>query len=201
MKRIASTGLIVSALIFGMASCNQEQGAVEEAQQANEQKFEDTEMEDRKLNQSDFLTQAASNGMLEVQAGRLAQQEGLLQEVKSYGQRMVTDHTQANDKLKALASQLNITLPDSMSQEHLEQLQKLRNADGAEFDRQYMDLMVSSHENAVSMFEDASNNMENVEVKSFASNTLPILRQHLDSARQLDRALDEDANMGTPTEQ
>ena len=201
MKRIASTGLIVSALIFGMASCNQEQGAVEEAQQANEQKFEDTEMEDRKLNQSDFLTQAASNGMLEVQAGRLAQQEGLLQEVKSYGQRMVTDHIQANDKLKALASQLNITLPDSMSQEHLEQLQKLRNADGAEFDRQYMDLMVSSHENAVSMFEDASNNMENVEVKSFASNTLPILRQHLDSARQLDRALDEDANMGTPTEQ
>lgn len=202
MKKFASTGLIIGAFLFGMASCNQEQGAVEEAQTANEEKFEDTPMEERKISQSDFMTQAASNGMLEVEAGRLAQQKGLMQEVKSYGQTMVNDHTKANDQLKTLASQLNITLPGSMSQEHMDQLKNLQGLNGAEFDREYMELMVSSHENAVSIFEDASNNMENAEVKSFATTTLPVLRQHLDRANQLNEAMQkDDMNVATPTEQ
>lgn len=202
MRRIASTGLIIGAVLLGMASCNQEQGAVEEAQTANEEKFEGTQMEDRKVSQSDFMTQAASNGMLEVEAGRLAQQKGLMQEVKDYGQTMVNDHTTANNQLKTLASQLNIILPDSMSQEHLDQLQSLRDKNGAEFDREYMDLMVSSHENAISLFEDASNNMENAEVKRFATTTLPVLRQHHARANQLNETLDsDDVNVATPTEQ
>lgn len=202
MKKIASTGLIAAAFLFGVASCNQEQGAVEEAQEVNEQQAEGSAMEDQMTNMSDFMTQAASSGMLEVEAGRLAQDKGQNQEVKSYGKMMVDDHTKANDQLKTLAAQQNITLPDSMSQQHMDQLQSLRDQTGAEFDQAYMDLMVSSHEEAVSLFEDASNNLENAEVKSFASTTLPKLQQHLDHANQLNETLDGgNTNAGTPTEQ
>lgn len=185
MKKIASTGLFLAALFFGVASCNQQQGAVEEAQETNEQMAEGTEMEDQMTEQSDFMTKAASNSMLEVEAGKLAQQKARNQDVKNYGQMMVTDHTDANKKLMSLAQQKNIVLPDSMSQDHMDKMQNLRDKTGAEFDKAYMDLMVSSHEDAVSMFEDASNNMQDAEIKTFAGNTLPKLREHLDRAKQL----------------
>lgn len=185
MKKIASTGLILSAFLFGMASCNQEQGAVEEAQQTNEQQVEGTAMEDQMTNISDFMTKAASSNMLEIQSGQLAQEKGQMQEVKDFGQMMVTDHQKASEQMKQLAQQKNIVLPDSMSQEHMDKLQNLRDKTGNEFDQAYMDLMVSSHENTVSLFEDAANNIEDQEVKSFADATLPTLRQHLDRAKQI----------------
>jgi putative membrane protein len=202
MKNFAKTGFILGAFLFGMASCNQQGGAVEEAQETNEEQFEDTAMEDQKIDQSDFMTQAASSGMLEVEAGKLAQQKGQNPEVKKYGGMMVKDHTQANEQLKKLASQLSITLPDSMSQQHMDQLEDLREKSGAEFDQEYMDLMVSSHEEAVSLFEDASNDLENAEAKNFATTTLPKLRQHLDQANQLDEKLgNNNTNAGTPARQ
>lgn len=175
---------------------------MEEAQGVNEQQAEGTAMEDQMTNLSDFMTKAASSGMLEVEAGRLAQEKGQNQQVKDFGQMMVTDHTQANDQLKTLASQHNVTLPDSMSQEHMDHMQSLRDKTGAEFDQEYMDLMVTSHEEAVSLFEDASNNLENAEVKGFASTILPKLQQHLDQANQLKETVGGgSANAGTPTDQ
>lgn len=191
MRKIFSTGLIASALLFTTVACNQEQGAVEEAQEANEQMAEETTMEDQMANMSDFATKAASNGMLEVEAGKLAQEKGQMQEVKDYGQMMVTDHTKANDQLKQLAQQKNLMLPDSMGQDHMDKMQELRDKTGAEFDKSYLELMVSSHEDAVSLFEDASNNMEDAEMKNFASTTLPTLRQHLDRAKELNDSMNQ----------
>lgn len=191
MKRFASTGLIVGAFLFGMASCNQEQGAVEEAQQTNEQMAEGTAMEDQMQDISEFMTKTASVNMLEIEAGQLAQERAQMQEVKDYAQMIVTDHQNATQQLQQLAQQKNITLPDSMSQDHMDQMQNLRDATGQEFDQQYMDLMVSSHENAVSMFEDASNNIQDQEVQSFASSTLPALRQHLDRAREIQNTMNQ----------
>lgn len=189
MKKIASTVIVACAIIFGAASCNQQQGAVEEAQQTNEQQAEGTAMEDQKVNQSDFLTQAASSNMLEMQAGRLAQDKGQSQQVKDYGQMIVSDHEKAIDKLKNLASQKSITLPDSMGQAHKDKLQSLQDKTGAEFDQSFMDLMVSSHEEAVSLFENAANELEDPDIKSFASATLPALRQHLDQAKEVNNSL------------
>ncbi|GAB3826078.1 hypothetical protein GCM10028895_36450 [Pontibacter rugosus] len=142
-------------------------------------------MEDQMTNLSDFMTKAASSNMLEIQAGQLAQQKGQMQEVKDYGQMMVTDHQKASDKMMQLAQQKNVVLPDSMSQAHMDKMQELRDKTGRDFDQAYMDLMVSSHEETISLFEDASNNLEDAEVKSFASSTLPTLRQHLDRAKQI----------------
>lgn len=199
MKRIAFTGLIASLFLFGTVACNQDKGAVEEAQETNEQMAEDTPMEDVKVDQSDFMTKAASSSMLEIEAGKLAQQKGTSQQVKDYGKQMVTDHTKASTDMKALATKKNVVLPDSMSNDHMEQLNELRDKTGTEFDKAYVDLMVSSHEEAVSLFEDASNNQEDADVKTFAAATLPVLRQHHEHARKLDEAMDNaNDNASTP---
>jgi len=189
MKKIISTGLIAGAFVFAVASCNQKNDSVEQAQEVNEQQAENTPMEEQKDELSDFMTKAASGGMMEVELGKLAQQQAMNKQVKDFGSMMVTDHTKANNELKTLASKKNIMLPDSMSQEHMDHVRELRNKKGADFDEAYMDLMVSDHKDDVQMFEDASNNLEDADAKAFASKTLATLRMHLDRAQKIDSTM------------
>ena len=191
MKKIVSAGLLASAFLFGTASCNQEQGAVEEAQETNEQMAEDTQMEDQMAELSDFMTKAASGGMMEVELGRMAQEKGQSQEVKDFGQMMVNDHSKVNDQLKQLAQQKNIMLPDSMGEKHMEQVNELREKTGAEFDKAYMELMVEDHQEDVDMFQNAANNMQDAEVRNFASTTVTTLQQHLDRAKQINDMMNQ----------
>jgi len=58
-----------------------------------------------------FMKKAAKGGMMEVAMGNLAAQNGQSDDVKSFGKRMVTDHSKANDELKSIASQKGVTLP------------------------------------------------------------------------------------------
>lgn len=190
MKKIASASLIACALLFGF-SCNQKQEPVEEAQEVNEEKFEDTAVEEVKDDLSEFMTKAASGGMMEVELGKMAQEKGQHADVKSFGKMMVTDHTAANNELKALAGTKNITLPDSMSQDHMDNITELREKTGADFDRAYMDLMVEDHNEDVEMFDEASKNLEDAEAKAFASKTLTTLKKHHERARQVKDMLDK----------
>lgn len=200
MKKITSTGLIACALLFGMASCNQSTDSVDEAQERNEEQFSDTQMEDQKERQSEFMTKAASGGMFEVEAARLAQQRAQNPQVKSFADMMVKDHSGANDELRSLAASKNIMLPDSMSSEHMDELRDLREKRGAEFDREYMGTMVDAHETDISLYEDAAENMEDQQVKTFASGKLPTLRQHRDQAQQIRDAVGNTATTtGTTT--
>lgn len=176
-------------MLFSAVSCNQKEGAVEEAQETNEQKFDDTSMEDTKDDQSEFMTKAASGGMMEVQLGQLAQQNGMSQDVKDFGKMMVDDHTKANEELKALAAQKNITLPDSMGQEQMDHVEELRGKANADFDQAYMSLMVDDHQEDVDLFQEAAQNLQDPDTKAFASKTVPILQQHLDRAQQVNNTV------------
>ena len=141
-------------------------------------------MEDRK-----FVLEAASGGMLEVQAGQLAEQNGTHARVKSFGAMMVRDHSAANDHLRAVASSRNMMLPDSMTTKHKEHLESLRSKTGNAFDKAYMSMMVTDHREDVNKFQVASNNAKDTAVKGFATRTLPVLRMHLDSAQAINRNL------------
>ncbi len=170
-------------MLFGTVACNQKKDTVEEAQETNEQKFDDTAAEDTKEDQSEFMTKAASGGMMEVELGNLAQQNASSQDVKDFGKMMVTDHTKANTELKTLAQQKNITLPDSMDQSMMDHVNNLRNKKGAEFDKDYMSLMVDDHEEDIDLFKNAAQNEQDPDVKAFASKTVPVLQKHLDRAK------------------
>jgi putative membrane protein len=96
---------------------------------------------------------------------------------------MVTDHTAAGNKLKLLAAKKNILLPSQMDAQGREAVQRLSALSGKEFDRAYMETMVSDHEKAVSDFQTEANTGADAEVKAFAAKTLPTLKQHLRLAR------------------
>jgi putative membrane protein len=126
-----------------------------------------------------FVMDAAQGGMMEVELGRLAAQKAASAEVKAFGQRMVTDHSKANQQLMQLATTkgLNVptTLPANMQQEH----DKLAGLSGAEFDRMYMQHMLKDHKKDVSEFEKQSQKGADPSLRSFAQQTLPVLREHL----------------------
>lgn len=132
----------------------------------------------------DFVAMAASGGMLEVELGKVAAQKGAAAEVKKFGQHMVTDHTKANNELKALADKKKISVPAYMSADHKATFDRVSGLSGKDFDREYMAQMVTDHEKTVSLFEQANQQAQDADLKAFASKTLPALRMHLDMARE-----------------
>lgn len=144
-----------------------------------------------------FVTKAAQGGLMEVAAGKLAAQRGLDPAVKEFGQKMVSDHTAANEKLKALAASKQMVLPDSMSKDEDAALGKLETLTGTDFDKTYSQMMVKDHTEDISEFEKEVKRGQDADVKSFAQTTLPTLRHHLMLANRL--GSQENKSPSTPT--
>src|SRR4051812_32610519 len=126
-----------------------------------------------------FAMKAAQGGIAEVELGKLAQEKAQSQEVKSFAARMVKDHSSANDKLKQIASKDGIQLPTEMDKSDQKLHDKLSKLSGAKFDEEYMSHMVSDHKKDVKEFQHEAQSARSDDIKQFASDTLPTLREHL----------------------
>ena len=135
------------------------------------------------LQDEDFAMNAAAAGKKEIELGQLASQRAHSGAVKGFGRRMVTDHTLAANKLKALATRERISLPQGLDAAGQAAVDQLVSLSGKKFDRAYMEMMVMDHEKAVTDFEAESKTGTNRRLKSFATQTLPTLRRHLQMAR------------------
>lgn len=126
-----------------------------------------------------FVSETAEGGLAEVELGKLAQDKASSQEVKDFAQKMVEDHSKANDKLKETAQKVGASLPDHLSAMQLAEKTKLSAYSGEHFDRAYMSAMVKYHRQDVAAFRREAASGGNEEIKSFASKTLPTLEEHL----------------------
>jgi putative membrane protein len=132
-----------------------------------------------------FAKEAAQGGMAEVKLGQLAEEKGSSASVKSFGKRMVDDHSKAGDKLKEVASRESITLPNDLSAKDQATYDRLSKLNGAAFDRAYARDMVKDHETDVAAFQKEANGGKTDSLKSFASETLPTLQDHLKQAKEM----------------
>ena len=124
-----------------------------------------------------FMKKAAKGGMMEVAMGRLAEQKAQSEDVKSFGKRMVTDHSKANDELKKIAAEKNVKLPEK---EHKVSWSS---------DKAYMDAMVKDHEKDLAEFQEEAKNGSDPDVKKFAEDTAKVVQEHLDLAKQIQSKL------------
>ena len=136
-----------------------------------------------------FVEKAAVGGLAEVQMGKMAQQKGSSDQVKQFGSRMVEDHSKANDELKQVASSKGITLPTDLDAKHKSKMEKMQKLSGAQFDRAYMDDMVSDHKQDVADFKKEANSGKDSDIKAFAAKTLPTLEDHLKMAQSTESAV------------
>jgi putative membrane protein len=130
-----------------------------------------------------FIEKAAQGGVAEVKLGQLAADKATNSEVKKFGQRMVTDHSKANDKLMQIAKHKNITLPNGMDSSSQREFDKLSKLSGEKFDREYMKAMVSDHKKDVKEFQKEAKKATDSDLKNFAESTLPTLEDHLSLAK------------------
>jgi len=139
---------------------------------------------------TDFAVKAADGGLTEVQLGKIALSNSSDQAVKNFGQMMVDDHTKANNELIALAEKKGIALPPAPSQDKVKHIKELNEKMGNDFDKSYIDMMVTDHEDTIDLFEKASKNATDADIKAFATKTLPVLKKHLTTVQSLKKTHD-----------
>lgn len=135
----------------------------------------------------EFFDKAAVAGLFDVQSSEIAVKRATDPEIKKFAQTMVTDHSAANAKLKALALAKGVMLPAELDKDHRKELEKLKAAkSGKDFDEAYADAMEDGHDDAVKLFAKAADDAKDPDVRKFAAETLPTLRAHSEHAEKLD---------------
>jgi putative membrane protein len=136
-----------------------------------------------------FVMEAAKGGLAEVELGKLASDKASSDQVKQFAKRMVDDHSKANDELKSLAEKKNITLPTSVDPKDKTFEDKLSKMSGEQFDRAYMQHMLTDHRKDVNAFRTESQSGKDPDVKAWAAKTLPTLEEHLKQAQDTNKAV------------
>jgi len=131
-----------------------------------------------------FVNEAAIGGMAEVELGNLAKEKASNSDVKSFGERMATDHGKANDELKSWAEQKNVTLPTELDAKHKALRDRLAKLSGEAFDKAYMREMVADHNHDVAAFKRESTSAKDPDLKAWAGKTLPTLEEHQKLAKE-----------------
>lgn len=132
-----------------------------------------------------FVKEAAAGGMAEVELGQLAIEKASSPDVKKFGQRMVDDHSKANDQLKQIAADEGVPLPAKLSAKDQATKDRLSKLSGDAFDKAYMSDMVNDHKTDIAAFRNESKTGQDPQVKSFAADTLPTLEDHLKNAQKV----------------
>jgi putative membrane protein len=182
IRGVALSGVIAGVSWIGAAaqSTSSAAGSQNSASSASSSQSGKLAASDRQ-----FMIKAAQGGKAEVELGQLAQQNASSPEVKQFGQRMVTDHTQASEQLKQIASQKGVTLPESLNAKDAATKARLEKLNGQAFDRAYMKDMVMDHTKDVSEFKTEAKTGKDPDVKNFASQTAPTLEEHLKQAKSI----------------
>jgi putative membrane protein len=130
-----------------------------------------------------FVKEAAIGGMAEVELGKIATEKAANSDVKQFGQRMVADHSKANDELKQWAQTKNVTLPAEIDAKHKATRDRLAKLSGDAFDKAYMREMLTDHQHDVSAFKREASAGKDADLKAWAAKTLPTLQEHLKLAQ------------------
>ena len=130
-----------------------------------------------------FVARAAEIGMAEVMLSTLAEEQAVDPAVKAFGGEMQAEHRRANSILINLAKEKKWYTPKNMNAEHQDAYDNLLQIRSDQFDRRYMEQMIRDHEIAVALFGEAVKQATDPELRRYAVETEPALRDHLAKAR------------------
>jgi putative membrane protein len=138
----------------------------------------------------DFVKEAASSDMFEIQSSQLAAQRATDEKVKTFAQQMITDHQKTSTELKGMAQTAKVEIPTEMLPTHQKLFDQIKDLNGADFTKQYLDNQVTAHKDAVNLFERYGKGGDNEQLKTWATSTLPALQHHHQMAQDLDKQND-----------
>ncbi len=133
-----------------------------------------------------FVTNAAMTDMSEIAAAHLAIKKTDDPAYLDYAQLMIADHTSTNEQLKKIAADLRgVQLPQEFDSAHKRKIDRLGSLSGPAFDREYKNDQVQGHQQAIAMFQDYAKSGDNPDLKTWAGQSLPTFKAHLERAQAL----------------
>jgi putative membrane protein len=132
-----------------------------------------------------FVEKVAQDNIAEMDLGELAKEKAQSDEVKQFAQRMIDDHGKAQEQLEPIAQSKGAVVPTEAGEEHSKIRAELAELEGEEFDQKYMAAMAEDHQKAVDLFQKQAEEGQDPELKSFAEQTLPIIKEHLTQAQSM----------------
>jgi putative membrane protein len=135
----------------------------------------------------EFVNKVAISDMFEIQSSQLALSKQADVDTKPFAEKMVTDHQKTSSELKSLidSGTVKATLPTALDAQHQKMLDELKVKSGKDFDQSYDQIQVKAHQDAVALFEVYARGGDNPDLKSWAAQTLPHLKEHLSMAQKL----------------
>lgn len=140
---------------------------------------------DQRPSDTDFVRKAAEMSMAEIKMGELAKGHAQNEQVKQFAERMVRDHTQANDELSQAAQKSGVPLPSDVDDKHKQELDKLSKLSGADFDKAYMQAQVKGHHDTMSLLQGYTKTGKDQDLKAWAQKTLTVVQDHTKHAEQI----------------
>jgi putative membrane protein len=139
---------------------------------------------------ADYVTRAAMSDMYEIEAGKLATDKAESPDVRRFGQMMVNDHTKSSQDMKRAVEGASAAAPapTRLDAEHQGMIDRLKSAEGAAFDREYMSQQMTAHRKALALHEGYANSGDDAALKAFAQKVLPVIRTHHDRINQMQGA-------------
>jgi putative membrane protein len=134
-----------------------------------------------------FVKLAAEGGQAEVDLGKLAQQKGSSDAVRKFADRMVADHGKSNDRLMRSGRALKVEVPKTpgaQDPEHKTIRQQMEGASGVDFDRAYLTSQIQNHQKTANLLLWEISYGQNQDLTKYASDTLPVVLDHLDMAKR-----------------
>lgn len=168
--------LFSTVAALAIAGCNDRSATPEQAEVTTDM----APAAEPAMTASDYVTAAAMSDMYEIESSRLALEKGQSDEVKAHARRMIEDHTRTSDALKAAVADMasGMQIPTQLDARHRQMIDDLRAAEGAEFDRIYMQQQRMAHDSAYRLHSSFAQGGDNPDLKTVAQNAVPIIERH-----------------------
>jgi putative membrane protein len=140
-----------------------------------------------------FVQKAADSNQLEVDMAKMGQDKAQNDDVKDFARQLEQDHSEALDDLRGIAGRANVELRQQDDAQRASMTDKMGNTTGREFDSQFIREMIDKHRQGISDFESQQINATG-ELKQFIDKTLPVMREHLQKAEELQKQLENTTN-------
>jgi putative membrane protein len=163
-----------------------------------------------KLSEADMkiISHVHHVNMMEIDMGKLAQRQGTA-DVKKYGEMLVKDHNAADKELTAYAKKRGIAkIPaekaandaeEAEMKKQMESMAGLKKLKGADFDREYLRMMVEGHDKELAMTDPNIAIATDSDLKTLLESRRTTLTRHSDAAKELRKKSDASASAAEPS--
>ncbi|MDQ3186441.1 MAG: DUF4142 domain-containing protein [Pseudomonadota bacterium] len=151
----------------------------------------------REIHDAHIADVVVTASTIAIEAAKLAQSRSSNEEIKSYAQRMVGDHTEVSQSAIELVTRLKVTLQDNPISQSLKaggetDFARLQALGGAEFDKAYIDHKIVLYQNMLDTIDNQlMRSASNHELKVLLFNLFSPFSLHLDDAQKIQESLNQ----------